>query len=138
MGWTANSKRYKEGLRHWYCCACDKRTVIELNPLWIAQGKPLKWEGDIFKWEWFTRCAECKLKQWDEGSFDCPNCGCSSEHEPGDNYRDEEYGGTLIQITKGVLNSRYSYDYGVTGYDWDERHQCRKCRTRWWFTNSSC
>jgi len=128
MGWTATSPRYQK--TRWYCGPCRKRTTIELNSEWVAAGKPLKWEGR-FPWEWFTRCSVCKTEHWSE-SYCCPNCGCPSEP-----WESPDYQGTCVEMTKPVVNPRYSYEYGSTGYDWSERHRCPKCGTKYWFTNST-
>lgn len=137
MGWTANSKRYTA--TKWYCSICGIRTPIELNPDWVAAGKPLKWEGEK-PWEWFSRCSYCLVKQWDESTYDCPKCGCPCEPAEGNPNEPEGYfPGTLIEFGETRKNPRYSFEYGVSnGADWDERHQCRKCGKRWWFTNSNC
>lgn len=143
MGWTSDQKRYHTN--KWYCSSCDKRTAIDLNPDWVKAGKPLKWEGKC-EWEWFSRCAMCHKKHWDKSEYDCPNCGYSSiapefngEKPPDwEGEWEEVMKGTLVQMTKHKYNSYYSYQFGGAGYDWEEQHQCPKCKTKWWFTNSTC
>jgi hypothetical protein len=123
-GWIKNSKLYVATTKRWYCPMCDRRTRIEVNLQWLEDGKPLKWNGDK-DYGWFTCCADCKHKHY-IGSYNCPNCGCPiDDQDP-------------IETTEPVYNSYYSYEFGVTGYDWEERHQCCKCRTRFWVSNSSC
>lgn len=46
--------------------------------------------------------------------------------------------GTMLEATKPEYNISYSLNYGVTGYDWDEKHRCPKCRHVYWIRNSSC
>ncbi len=124
MGWIYDHKMYTGEVKRWYCLCCDKRTPIELNPQWVADGKPLKWEAPT-DYEWFARCRYCKNKFYPD-SYGCDNCGYSnSEQEP-------------LKIENHRYNSYYSYEFGVTGYDWDELHQCAKCRTKYWISNSSC
>lgn len=123
MAWLNRAKLYNPETKRWYCLSCDKRTKIERNPEWVADGSPMSWDGKDY--EYITRCADCKHEHY-VSSYACPNCGCSvGEQEP-------------IVITKAVYNSYYSYEFGVTGYDWEEQHQCRKCRTKHWISNSSC
>lgn len=135
MGWTANSGRYSA--TKWYCSFCEKRTKIEFNPEWVALGMPLKWEGER-TWTWHSRCSVCWREQWDEGSYDCPRCGCPSDPPEWCEEDGHFESSTFIEQTKVTHNPRYSFDYGVSGYDWEEKHKCRKCRKVWWFTNSSC
>lgn len=131
MGWTSNSGRY--AAKRWWCGVCQQRTLIELNPDWVAVGKPLQWEGGPSPWSWFTRCSYCQTRQHDEGEGSCPRCGTPSEPSEG-----PEWPGTMLEATKPKYNITYSLNYGVTGYDWEERHRCRKCGHKYWFTNSSC
>ena len=127
MGWTANSNRYTEGRRLWYCGSCRKRRTIELNPDWVAEGKPLKWDGDC-PWSWFTMCGFCGVKQCDESMYDCPNCGA-----PSDPPEHPYYKGTMIKITPPETS--YNLDGNYTY--WNEQHKCRKCGKKWWFINAT-
>ena len=122
--WILDGKRFHETTKRWYCHWCDKRTQIELNAQWVADGKPLRWEHPV-DYQWFSRCACCQ-HETHSASYGCPNCGCTTD--------DDE----PLKIENHRLNSYYSYEFGVTGYDWEELHQCRKCRTKYWISNSSC
>lgn len=124
MGWIHMTPLLDGTRKRWYCPCCDMRKPIEYNPQWVADGKPTKWEKPTH-YEWFARCRECQYTLYTD-SYGCPNCGCDcAGEEP-------------IEITKPQYNSYYSYEFGVTGYDWEELHQCRKCKTKYWLSNSSC
>lgn len=123
MAWIAWAKVYEPNTKRWYCLSCGKRTKIECNPLWLADGRPRTWD-DANRYDYITRCDCCKY-QHSIGGYNCPNCGCHSEEEP-------------LKIENHRYNSYYSYEFGVTGYDWEEQHQCPKCRSKYWISNSSC
>lgn len=123
MGWIWWFKAYEPTTKRWYCRMCDKRTPIELNPQWVMDGQPTQWEGND-QYEWISRCACCHCNHW-YPSYACPNCGCDlSEQEP-------------LEMTKPIINDYYSREFGSTGYDWEEKHRCRKCGTHYWITNST-
>lgn len=171
MSWLAATLRYTA--RRWYCSICRKRTPVELNPEWVAAGKPMRWEPPL-KFDWFSRCRDCHVEHY-TSDINCPRCGCPTESPDGpsgeeclvcgthvgpifsgepDDFAPLEWAcacglpsvyhrlvwdnGTMLEMTKPEHNPTYSFNYGVTGYDWHERHQCPKCRHRFWISNSSC
>lgn len=124
MAWISWSKLYERDTKRWYCISCDKRTRIEVNAAWDNDGRPRSWD-EPDKYEWITRCTDCKYEHF-IGGYNCPCCGCGIGEQKPLEYGERRY------------NSYYSYEFGVTGYDWEELHQCRKCRTKFWISNSTC
>ncbi len=124
MSWIHMSNLLDGTKKRWYCPCCDKRCKIEYNPEWVADGKPTQWEKPK-DYKWFAGCAECGYELHTD-QYGCPNCGCDyGEEEP-------------LEIADYHSNAYYSYEFGVNGHDWEELHQCRKCRTKYWFSNSDC
>lgn len=117
-------KLFEVGTKRWYCRWCDKRTAIEINPEWIADGRPHVWDHRVKDYEWVARCGCCEKVQR-ANSYACPNCGYDCcEQEP-------------LKIENYTMNPYYAYEFGSTGYDWDEQHQCPKCRYKFWYSNST-
>lgn len=123
MSWISQHKLY-EGYGLWYCNLCQRRTETELNPEWIADGSPHNWQGK--RYPWIARCARCQYEKF-VSSYACPHCGkpVNEGQEP-------------LNKIEPVLNPYYSYEFGVTGYDWVENHRCTTCGRRYWFSNGTC
>ena len=78
---------------------------------------------------WLLYCFK-KRTHW---GYCCPHCGWWELPER-DSKEDPE---DMLECTPPVYNPYYSYEFGVTGYDWEETWQCRKCGTVFSFSNGS-
>jgi hypothetical protein len=122
---NAYGELFEEGKKRWYCECCDKRTPIEINPEWVADGRPVVWDSRVKDYAWLARCSCCEC-DYKYNRYDCPNCGYphNVEKQP-------------LKIENHHMNPYYAYEFGSTGYDWDEQHQCGRCRYKFWYSNST-
>lgn len=68
-------------------------------------------------------CKECGNKKR-IGGYACPACNYDSH--------------AIIEMTPSRCNPYYSYEFGVTGYDWEELWKCLLCGEEYWIGNSTC
>jgi len=156
MGWLSKQKYYNENVM-WYCPHCKELTKVELNPLWLAAGKPYEWDSSKLFFDWFARCSCCESEIFNL-SYCCDNCGYSDHDEgfyyfePGSTQREsiEEVliGGKVFADPQEVktLRERGIKIYPIFGsqssnYDgslsWDETHYCPYCKQEYSFVNGT-
>lgn len=121
MTWINNSKQYDPKTDKWFCSLCGHRTKIEVNRQWDDDGRPHRWEGRIY--EWFTRCSVCHFEYFN-CQYDCPHCGRPIDEEQ-----------RPIKVTDFKTDERASYEYGIVGHSWTEKHRCKTCGRRFWIGN---
>lgn len=121
MAWISESKLYQS--KRWYCPSCDVRKRVEFNPDWLADGKPMRWSDDKH-YDWFTRCSCCHRELY-PNTYGCPRCGHWQDS-------DED----LLEILDYSSSGYASYEFGIDGHEWNERHRCPKCKMIYWIHNA--